>query len=160
MWINCNGDGGITIESSGNVTGATQAHWEDLDDLFQIAANRGVYILATLISFDNTITDNPNYQAWRNMYTSSSNIDSMVNNYVIPFVNRYKNNPYLFAIEPCNEIEWVHEQEDRGALPKKDLQEYVAKVAKAVHENSDILVTQGAACIKWNSETCTDAQGN
>jgi len=160
VWITCNGGGGITINGDGTVTGATAAHWSHLDSLFQIAQNRGVYIKATLISFDHTITNNPNYQAWRNMYNTDAGISSMVNNYVIPFVNRYKNNPYLFSIEPANEIEWVNEDPSRGGIASNRLIKYVASVAKAVHDNSQILVTQGAAAIKWNSTTVGGAIGN
>ena len=54
IWITCNGDVGIDIDESGMVHGATADHWEDLDDMFSLAKENGIYIMATLISFDHT----------------------------------------------------------------------------------------------------------
>ena len=106
IWITCNGEVGINVNASGYVSGATQAHWDDLDSLFQIAQNRQVYIMATLISFDHFRDYHPSYTMWRNWIASNSNIDSYVDNYLIPFVNRYKNNPRANAFirsRPCED---------------------------------------------------------
>lgn len=160
VWVTCHGGGGVQIDSGGHVTGATPSFWSHLDSLFQIAQDKQIYIHATLISFDHTVKDNPHYEEWRKMYQSSTTIDAFCANYVIPFVIRYKNNPWLWCIEPCNEIEWVNEDPDRGGIAWHWLQMFVGKVAAAVHDHSQVLVTQGAACIKWNSTTCPAAVGN
>jgi hypothetical protein len=70
---------------------------------------------------------------------------------VIPFVNRYKDNPYLWSIDICNEIEWVNQDAENGNIAWERLQYFVAHVAAAVHENSNVLVTLGSAAVKWNS---------
>jgi hypothetical protein len=43
IWISCNGDVGIDISETGLVSGATQDHWEDLDDMFALAAEHQIY---------------------------------------------------------------------------------------------------------------------
>lgn len=160
VWITCSGEVGINIDESGYVSGATNAHWEDLDSLFEIAQNREIYVMATLISFDHFKNTYSTYQRWRNMLTNKSNIDSFVNNYVKPFTNRYKNNPYLFSIDLCNEPDWVYENAECGQIDWSWMQNYYAKASVAIHENSDILVTVGIAVIKYNSDTCEGAEGN
>jgi hypothetical protein len=159
VWITCSGEVGIYIDASGAVSGATPAHWADLDTLFQIARSKGVYIMATLISYDHTTKGHPSYLRWRAMLRSGRNVDSYVNNYVIPFVNRYKNNPFLWAIDLCNEPDWIVENDKSGQLSWDEMQVYFAKVAVAIHEHSDILVTVGIAMgPKYNSPTL--GQGN
>ena len=159
IWITCNGDVGIDISETGFVSGATQDHWEDLDDMFALAAEHKVYIMATLTSFDHTKNTYKKYQSWRNMLTDNENVSSYVNNYVIPFINRYKDNPYLWCIDICNEPDWIHENTECGKIPWERLQYFAARVATAVHENSPVLVTLGSAGVKWNG-TCSNCLGN
>jgi len=159
IWITCSGEVGITINSSGAVSGATQKHWDDLASLFQTAQANKIYVLATLISFDHTKNTYTTYQSWRNMYTNTSNVASYVTNYVIPFVTRFKDNPYLFAIEPCNEIEWVNQDSSNAQLPWTTLQYFAASVVRAVHENSSILTTMGLS-MKWQTDTYSGNEGN
>ena len=159
IWITCNGDVGINISTEGLVRGATQSHWEDLDDMFSLAAKHQVYVMATLISFDHTKNTYVNYQRWRNMFADTAYVSSYVNNYVIPFMTRYKDNPYLWCIDICNEPEWMHENTECGNISWDRLQYFAARVAAAVHENSDVLVTLGSAGTKWNG-TCPGCLGN
>lgn len=160
VWITCNGEVGINISDSGQISGATQAHWNNLDSLFQIAQSRQVYIMATLMSFDHFSDSHTNYPKWRSWLTNSSNIDSYVSNYLIPFLNRYKNNPWLWSVDLMNEPDWVYENSNCGNISWDWLQTYFAKASRAVHENSSVLVTVGIGMIKYNSATCPGAQGD
>jgi len=153
IWITCNGDVGIEISDSGFVTGASQAHWENLENLFQLAHKHQIYIMATLISFDHTFDKYIKYKRWRKLLTDNQNIGSYVDNYVIPFIRRFGENPYLWSVDVCNEIEWMHEEAAKGKIPWNCLQYFVARVAAAVHENSQVLVTLGSAAVKWNSDS-------
>jgi hypothetical protein len=72
---------------------------------------------------------------------------------VVPFINRYKDNPYLWCIDICNEIEWIHENAETGNIAWDRLQYFAARVAATVHENSSVLVTLGSAAVKWNSDS-------
>lgn len=157
IWITCNGVVGVNILADGTVTGATNAFWSNLDDLFRLAQKNKIYIKATLISFDHFKNSNSKFQSWRNMVLNNDKVTSFVDNYAVPFVNKYKDNPYLWAIDICNEIEWVNQEVDKGQIPWNRLQYFVARVASAVHENSQVLVTLGSAAVKWNS---TKYEGN
>jgi hypothetical protein len=143
VWISCSGDVGIKISANGHVSGCTPAFWRDLDSLFRIAQERQIYVMATLMSFDHFSDKYPRNQRWRNMITDSNNVDSLVANYVVPFVNRYKGNPWLWSIDLCNEPDWIYENAKCGKLPWKPIQAYFGKASAAVHANSGILVTVG-----------------
>ncbi|MBA4410451.1 MAG: cellulase (glycosyl hydrolase family 5) [Odoribacter sp.] len=157
IWITCSGTVGVNISADGTVTGATSTFWAHLDDMFQLARKNKIYIKATLISFDHFKSSNSKYQSWRNMILSNDKVASFVTNYAVPFVNRYKDNPYLWAVDICNEIEWVNQEADKGNIPWSRLQYFVASVASGIHDNSQVLVTLGSAAVKWNS---TKYEGN
>jgi len=151
IWILMDGEVGITIDSTGHVSGATAAHWANLDTLFSLAASRQIYVQPTLLSFDVVKNTHSIYQSWRNMFNSDANIDSFVTNYVIPFAVRYKDNPWIWSIDLINEPDWIVENQEDGQLPWARIQQLVAKSAKAVHANSSILFTVGMAMPKYQS---------
>jgi hypothetical protein len=151
IWFSCDGKGAVKTDSSG-VIGLSPTFFKDCDSLFAIARRNGIYIDATMISFDHFKNPNENYQNWRNIITNQAASQTFIDKYLIPFVDRYKNDPYLFAIDLCNEPEWVSENKEDGQLPVGNLQRFFAMCAAAVHSNSKVLVTIGSACIKWNSD--------
>ena len=151
IWINCSGDNGIDIDENGFVSGATDAHWEDLDSLFSLAAENEIYVMATLMSFDHF--KNRKKDRWRAMVQDTEKIDSYVENYVIPFCKRYDDNDYVWSIDLINEPDWVFENEECGQISWECLGDYFARACAAIHENTDdMLVTIGFAVIKYNSE--------
>ena len=52
VWVSCNGFH-IKIDTTGKVKGPTDKYWTDLDAFFAMAEKNGIYIMATLMSFDN-----------------------------------------------------------------------------------------------------------
>lgn len=151
VWISCNGNGAVKTDSSG-VTGLSYTFFKDCDSLLAIAKRNGIYIIATMMSFDHCKNPNANFLNWRKIITNNTATQTFIDNYLLPFVNRYKTNPYLFAIDFCNEPEWISENTEDGKLPVIDLQRFFAMCAAAVHNNSSVPVTIGSACIKWNSD--------
>ncbi len=152
VWITCNGDAGVKIKPDGTVTGAKDEHWEDLDSLFAIAAKHEVYIMATLISFDHFKDSNQKYTRWRAMVQDEALTQTYIDTYVIPFVERYDSNDYLFSIDICNEPDWIVENQECGKIQFDYLSRFFGHVAAAIHENSDILVTVGMGMVKYNSD--------
>ena len=144
VWITCNSETqAIIINDAGFVSGVSSTFWNHVDQLMNIARNRKVYVMMALISFDHTKNVNANYQRYRNMMASQSNVNSFADNFVRPLVQRYNSNPYLFSIDVCNEIIWMNEDATCGQFAWPVLQYYIARVAAAVHQNSNILVTVG-----------------
>jgi hypothetical protein len=160
VWISCNG-GGISILPNGTVTGVTRHFFDDLDLFFGLAVKHQIYIFATMLSFDHTKTGNPGCDAFRNCFNDNEKTGTLVDRYVVPFVIRYRENPYLFAVDACNEIEWIHEDSLNGNLGWERLQALAARMAVGIHENSPVLFSVGSAAVKWNSEsTRIPTEGN
>lgn len=164
IWISCNGDGQPKISPEGIVQKPSDEFWQHCDKLFAHAKKYGVYIMASMMSFDHTKSVNNYSSEWRKMYLDTNNINSYLNNYLVPFVNRYKENSYLWSIDICNEIEWVAENGNRTDNDKNwgcdysILQRFVAKCCVALHnksiarkDGSFVLCTMGSAAVKWNA---------
>lgn len=160
IWISCDGEKGINIDSTGYVSGATSTHWEDLEDMFELAKKHKIYIMATLLSFDHTQASHPNYIKWRKLLSDRKMIDAYVSNYVVQFIYKFKDNPYLWSIDACNEIEWVNQEKDNALQSWENLQYLVGSIAVATHSNSEILFTLGSAAVKWNCDLPEPFQGN
>ncbi len=151
IWFSCDGSGAVKSDSTG-VTGVSDTFFRDCDSLFAIARRNGIYIIATMMSFDHCKDSHANYMNWRNVINDPVASQSFIDHYLVPFVNRYKTNPYLFAIDLCNEPEWISENTEDGQLPVKNLQRFFGMGAASIHANSNLPVTIGSACIKWNSD--------
>jgi len=155
VWINCNNDqGAVIIDDSGMVSGVSNKHWTDLDKFFKTAERNKIYIMATLLSFDHfkNAGSRPAASKWRAMLQDDAASASFVNNYTVPFVKRYKDNPWLWSIDICNEPDWVYENADCGNISWERISYFLALNAAAIHENSDILVTVGMAFPKYNAD--------
>jgi hypothetical protein len=152
VWILCSGDYGIQFDGDGKVTGMTEQFWNDTDRLMSVAAKHKIYIMATMMSFDCCKTGNRNHKKFRAMMQDADLTQSYVDNYIIPFAERYDSNDYLFSIDLCNEPDWIHENEESGRIDWKPLVTFFGKCAQGIHQHSDILVTTGIAYIPNNSD--------
>ncbi|HEX6271767.1 MAG TPA: hypothetical protein VFZ53_01945, partial [Polyangiaceae bacterium] len=126
VWITCSGEVGIDMAADGSVLGATPEHWEHLDDFFAIAEEREIYVMATLISFDHF--ESGSQARWKAWIASDAAIDSYVENYLVPFLERYGENPYLWSIDLANEPDWAYERE---GISWERLRAYFARAARA-----------------------------
>lgn len=159
VWISCDGTVGLSVGKDGYINGATTKHWENLDTLFTLAEENGIYIMATLMSFDHFKDSNGNHEAWRKVVQEDELMDSYIQNYVIPFCERYDDFDSLWSIDLCNEPDWIAENKECGKLAWDNLCEFFAKEAAAIHENSDILVTIGFGIVKYNSDEYSGNKG-
>ncbi len=152
IWFNCSDMIGVKLNADGSFKEVTDKHWNDCDALFEIAKKHGIYIMATMLSFDHFKSSNRNYSCWRNMIMSDDNIDSFVQGYIKPFAERYDDNPYLWSIDLMNEPDWVYENSECGNIGWEYMASYFGKSAAAIHESTDVLVTVGIATVKYNSD--------
>lgn len=141
VWLSCNGDNASPgIRSDGTVTPPTIKFWNDVDQLFSIARAERIYLMVALISFDHTKNGNSQADWWKAMQRSPAGRASFVNNYVTPLIARFGSNPYFFAVDVGNELDWHW---DNQGLKQADTVDLIARVASAVHRTSHVLVCQG-----------------
>ena len=152
IWINCNGQSIVRLNSDGTVYEVEEGHWTDLDKLFALAEKYGVYVMPTLLSFDHFKEPKTSGAMFQTMVTSKEGADSFADTYVAEFCRRYADNEYVFAVDLMNEPDWVYENDECGKLPWDSLSYFFGKCADTVHKNSEMLVTVGMGIIKYNSD--------
>jgi hypothetical protein len=149
IWTSCDGaDLSFTLDSGGNVAGVSDAHWTNLDRLFDLARQKKIYIMATLLSNNHFASERTNADKWRAMLNSDAAVKSFADLYTIPFARRYGDNPYLWSIDIFNEPDWTNEQDK---VPWERISYFLACQAAAIHRLSDVLVTVGFSYAKWNA---------
>lgn len=115
IWVSCDSDHqGVLLNSDGTTNGPTATFWSNVDDLVTRATAHKIFLMPTLMSFDHFTWNKSSSVRWMKMLAKRSNVESFVQNYVVPFAVRYKDNPYVFCIDLCNEIDWLSEQGDRA----------------------------------------------
>jgi hypothetical protein len=125
-----------------------------MDALVHIAASRNIYLLPALWSFDMTSGQQAKHLEYRKLVSSQLNLQSYIDNFLIPLVKRYNDEDYLLAWEICNEPEWMFDNADKGKFTVHQVQQFHAMFAAAIHKNCSKPVTTGSAGVKWNSITC------
>jgi hypothetical protein len=152
IWVNCNGESIINLKTTGEIKSINEQHWTDLDKLFALAEKHGVYVMATLLSFDHFKEGNGGFNEWRTMITDKTLTDSFADTYVKEFCERYGSNEYLFSIDIMNEPDWVYENAECGQIDWENLSYFFGKCAAVIHETCDTLVTVGMGMVKYNSD--------
>lgn len=121
----------------------SQNIFDNLDQAFDAAAERGILIMPVLLSFD---IESGNRQA---LVTNPDATDAFVANVVTPLVERYNDHPGLGLWEIMNEGDWLL-SEEQGNISTADYQRFHAKVAAGIHAaDADALVTTGSASFKY-----------
>jgi hypothetical protein len=152
VWIHCDGAKSPVTDGLGHVSGATDAFWTHMDDLMDLAYFHEIYVLPALWSFDMPKTND----RYKRLLADTANVQSYIDNFLIPLVQRFDGTPYLLAWEICNEPEWIFEN---YGVPQAQVIRLHAMLAAAIHENCSDYVTTGSACVKWNGG-CSGCVGN
>lgn len=113
VWVVCScANVGVTLNEDGTCNPPTALFWSNVDDMVARAAAHGLFVMPTMMSFDNWDWNNAGQERWVRMLGDAAGIQSLIDNYLVPFVERYKDNPWVFAVDLCNEMDWLYERGD------------------------------------------------
>lgn len=159
VWVHCAGENSPEITDEGVVTGASIKFWNDMDALVKISREHKIYLMPAIWSFDMTQEKYSTHQKYRKLVASKENLQTYIDNFLIPLVNRYNHEEFLVAWEICNEPEWLFDNPDKGNFTVEQVQLFHAMFAAAIHKNCTKPVTTGCAAIKWNSTVLDTLEG-
>ncbi|MES2278121.1 MAG: hypothetical protein V4592_18975 [Bacteroidota bacterium] len=153
IWIHGRGNSSPSLNADGITTGASDQFWADMDNLVKIATAKKVYIIPTFWSFGMVINDATvtNYTKYRDMINDVTKLQSYINNFLVPFVKRYANEPYVMGYDICNEPEHMWRDANCGPLNHDNVVRFVAYTAAAIHQNTTKPVTVGSMWIIYDS---------
>ncbi|MBI4931605.1 MAG: T9SS type A sorting domain-containing protein [Bacteroidetes bacterium] len=161
MWIHDDGSSSPEIDTvTGFVTGLDSVFFPNMDDFLNRALKHKIMVIPSLWSFsmlNNDYALGPNGGMHADIIQDTSKTNSYINNALIPIVQRYANQCNLLAWEIMNEPEWAttvsgNDPNITQHVPMSDMQRFVGMCAEAIHQNSNKMVTVGAATVKYNSD--------
>ena len=142
LWLNENKQG-LQLDGSSNVTGLDPTFLTNLDNIFQLAAQNGIYLYLTLNEGDT------------NWVTNTTALASYVNNAVKPIAARYKGNPQIFAYDVMNEIDGVVGGPDGNygdGATWTQAQNYISATVSAIHSaDPGRMATCSTGWHQWNN---------
>nr|MCR4800447.1 hypothetical protein [Bacteroidales bacterium] len=101
IWISCDAAGQPFVDVEGVTHPATQQFWDNLDYLMNLATKHKIYVIATISSFDNLDETKPASKNWMALLNCTQKLQQYCDTFLKPLVERYKDNPYFFAIDIC-----------------------------------------------------------
>jgi hypothetical protein len=110
VWINDSpGNEGVTLNSDGSCNPPTAKFWQDVDDLMALAATHKIFVMPTVMSFDHFSWNNTGSERYHFMMGKESNVQSFIDNFLVPLAERYIDNPWVWSIDLGNEIDGMPE---------------------------------------------------
>lgn len=163
IWVHGGGNTSPSLNGDGLVTGATSQFWTDMDKLVALSRERQIYIMPTFWSFDMVI-NNYNAIRWsqfRQIINDENKTKWYCEYFLVPFVKRYNDEPYVMGYDICNEIEHMWRDASCGNLSRDNVIRFIAICASYIHKHTNKPVTSGSMWIicnsnKYNSWTWAD----
>lgn len=113
VWVVCDATNeGVVVDADGICAAPTAKFWSDVDDLMTLATTYEIFVMPTLLSFDNFSWNTHGSQNWHRMFGDAARVQTLIDNYIVPFVERYKDNKWLWAVDLGNELDWLFEKAD------------------------------------------------
>jgi hypothetical protein len=113
VWLVCDSENeGVVLNADGTCQDPTAQFWADVDDLMSLAEAHEIFVMPVLFSFDNFDWNNSNSERWHLMLGSKAGVQSLITKYIIPLAERYKDNPWVWCLDLCNEMDWLSEKAD------------------------------------------------
>ncbi len=163
IWLHGGGNYSPALNGNGYVTAYSDddQFWKDMDDLVAIAEKYQIYLMPTFWSFDMATTTNSwYYSQYRQILTDDNKAGSYLNNFLIPFVKRYKDTPWIMGYDLCNEPEHIWRDANCGNQNEWWVTRFFARCAAAVHQNCDKPVTIGSMWAIYNSDVLGTGDGD
>jgi len=154
IWIHGGGNSSPELNGDGTVTGASSSFWTDMDKLVALSKAKQIYIMPTFWSFDMLINNYNavNWNQFRQIINDPNKTKWYCENFLVPFVLRYKDEPYVLGYDICNEPEHMWRDSDCGNLPRNNVIRFLATCASYIHKNTTKPVTVGSMWIICNSD--------
>ncbi len=156
IWIHGRGNYSPSLNGDGMVTGATSLFWSHMDQLVDLASSKGIYIMPTFWSFDMVKTYQSNYyNQYRQIINDVNKTQWYIENFLVPFVQRYQNRPYVMGYDICNEPEHMWRGDTQSMISRNNVIRFIARCAAAINQYTTKPVTVGSKWVIFNSNRYT-----
>ncbi|MDR3013775.1 MAG: hypothetical protein LBU70_11330 [Chitinispirillales bacterium] len=152
-WLHTDASHCPKINNQGQVTGIGTRTIQNIRSALDVAHEHGVMVTLCLFSFDLLVPDGkgwaPGYNLENNhqFLTVPENIDTYINNALIPILNEVGNHPAVMAWEVFNEAEGMLQAENWSHVTRKisfdDILRITNQIAGVVRRETNKMVSTG-----------------
>lgn len=143
----CDGRAGIRFSDGGRPTGLDGFVFRDVDTALEIARRHGVTIMFVLFDFlwcgPVSATRGVQMGGRAQVLAHSDTRDALLDAVIRPLLERYSDEPQIFAWDIVNEPEWIK------TLDRVDLRRFLRDSASLIHSTTNHPVTVGSAGARW-----------
>lgn len=142
----------------GEIRGLDEDVFLDLDALFAAAAHYNFMLMPVLLDFwwldTPKLVNGVQLGGHANIIREATKRQAFLDHVLRPLVDRYQNNPYLFAWDIINEPEWAIQEVDKtfsvgDQVLLAQMQEFARLCTEVIHASSSHKVTMGSARRQW-----------
>ena len=139
VWIICSGSE-MQFDEQGYCTGMSSVFWDNVTKLFEIAERHEIYVMATMCSHNCFLERSAHPKEWLKIRDDDKYMDAYIENYLIPFVNRYGSSDYLASIDLMNE---PHQAGNSQSPIRIEWRRFFARTIVALHKEFEKGVKDG-----------------
>ena len=152
FWLHADGRASPAFAPDGTVAAPGGSTWKsDLRTVLQLAASHELVLQLCLWSFDMCKQEVSTIPVHAELIRNASKAESYIENALLPMLALLDGSPVV--VEVINEPEWCMEGpcNTKECVTTTQMQAFVARVAEAVHNYSELAVTVGSASLKWST---------
>ena len=143
----CDGRAGIRFSDGGRPIGLDDFVFRDVDAALETARGHGITIMFTLFDFlwcgAVSATHGVQMGGRAHVIASSETRMALLDRVMRPLLERYGNEPQIFAWDVINEPEWIK------AVDAAELHAFLSDSVALIHSSTQHPVTVGSAGIRW-----------
>ncbi len=154
-FVLADGRAGVEYDDDGRPVGLQDAFFDDLDDALDIAEDQGAWLLPVVLDYlwfaPPELVDGVQLGGRSAVATDPAWNEAFVDDVMVPLLDRYGDDPRIFAWDLVNEPEWAFAG---GAgfdaqLDASEMVGFVSGLVDLTHDRADQPVTLGSANAAW-----------
>lgn len=143
----CDGRAGIRFSPGGRPLGLDDFVFRDVDAALDVARRHGIALMFALFDFlwcgAVSATHGVQMGGRAHAIADSGHRDALLNSVMRPLLERYGNEPEIFAWDIINEPEWI------TTVDAADLRAFLRQSVALVHSSTRHPATVGSAGVRW-----------
>jgi hypothetical protein len=145
----CDGRAGIDFNADGHPTSIDHCVFKDMDTALEVAARHQVRVMFVLVDFlwcdEARLVNHVQIGGRAHVLQNAAHRAALLENVFQPILERYDDEPQIFAWDVMNEPEWIR------MVEPGEIGAFLRDAVSLIHSTTSHAATVGSAGIRWRS---------